>query len=103
MTLLNSLLGQLAGGQVEVVDLTAPLSERTPVIQLPPPFVNTRRFSLQQVSRYDEAGPAWYWNDISWGEHGGPPFDAPVPWITGRVGVDVSQTPPAPLLPPAVV
>jgi kynurenine formamidase len=103
MTILDSLVGDLAGGRVEVIDLTAPLTERTPVIQLPPPFANTQGFSLHEVSRYDERGPAWYWNDISMGEHVGTHFDAPVHWITGRDGLDVSQVPPAQLLAPAVV
>jgi kynurenine formamidase len=103
MTTVSSLIGDLASGRVAVVDLTAPLSEQTPVIQLPPPFVNTARFSLHEVSRYDERGPAWYWNDISMGEHVGTHFDAPVHWITGRDGLDVSQIPPQHLLAPAVV
>ncbi len=47
-------------------------------------------FSLREVSRYDERGPAWYWNDITTGEHTGTHFDAPVHWITGRDGEDVS-------------
>ncbi|MBV8712497.1 MAG: cyclase family protein, partial [Solirubrobacterales bacterium] len=33
-----ALLDAIAGGGVEVVDLTQPLSESTPVIKLPPPF-----------------------------------------------------------------
>jgi kynurenine formamidase len=88
---------------VEIVDLTAPLSERTPVLQLPPPFANTQGFSLQEISRYDERGPAWYWNNISAGEHVGTHFDAPVHWVSGRDGHDVSQVPPARLVGPAVV
>jgi kynurenine formamidase len=103
VTVLSSLLAAIAGGAVEVVDLTAPLSERTPVIQLPPPFANTAGFSLREISRYDDRGPAWYWNDISTGEHVGTHFDAPVHWITGRQGLDVAQVPPAQLIGPAVV
>lgn len=103
MTVLTQLLAGLAGGAVEVVDLTAPLSDTTPVLQLPPPFANTRGFTLSEVSRYDERGPAWYWNDISTGEHVGTHFDAPVHWVTGRDGLDVSQVPAAQLLAPAVV
>jgi kynurenine formamidase len=103
MTMVSSLVGDLTSGRVAVIDLTAPLSERTPVIQLPPPFVNTQRFSLHEVSHYDERGPAWYWNDISMGEHVGTHFDAPVHWITGRDRLDVSQIPPEHLLAPAVV
>ena len=103
MSILASLLGGLAEGRVEVVDLTAPLSERTPVIQLPPPFANTRGFSLEEISRYDERGPAWYWNNISVGEHAGTHFDAPVHWVTGKDGPDVSQVPPKHLVAPAAV
>ena len=103
MTALTSLLADLGAGRVVVVDLTAPLSERTPVIQLPPPFANTRGFSLQEISRYDDRGPAWYWNNISAGEHVGTHFDAPVHWVTGQDSLDVAQVPPAQLVAPAVV
>jgi kynurenine formamidase len=100
---LAELISAIAGGQVEVIDLTAPLSEKTPIIQLPPPFANTRRFELSEVSHYDERGPAWYWNDISTGEHVGTHFDAPVHWVTGKDRIDVSQVPPQHLIAPAVV
>lgn len=103
MTVLPDLLAALASGAVEVVDLTAPLSDRTPVLQLPPPFANTQAFSMTEISRYDDRGPAWYWNDISTGEHVGTHFDAPVHWVTGRDGLDVSQVPAAQLVAPAVV
>jgi kynurenine formamidase len=103
MTVLTSLLTELQGGGVAIVDLTAPLSESTPIIQLPPPFANTEGFSLQEVSRYDERGPGWYWNNISMGEHAGTHFDAPVHWVTGRESLDVSQIPPEHLLAPAVL
>jgi kynurenine formamidase len=39
---------------------------------------------MEEVSRYDARGPAWYWNNISMGEHTGTHFDAPAHWITGR-------------------
>jgi kynurenine formamidase len=103
MTVLSDLVSGLAEGKVEVVDLTAPLSDRTPVIQLPPPFANTRHFALEEVSRYDDRGPAWYWNDITTGEHVGTHFDAPVHWVTGREGLDISQVPARQLVAPAVV
>jgi kynurenine formamidase len=103
MTALNDLLAGLATGAVEIVDLTAPLSAETPVLQLPPPFANTRGFSLTEVSRYDDRGPAWYWNDISTGEHVGTHFDAPVHWVSGKDGPDISQVPAAQLVAPAVV
>ncbi len=103
MSTLTSLLADLAQGRVEVIDLTAPLSDRTPIIQLPPPFANTNGFSLQEISSYDERGPAWYWNNFSAGEHVGTHFDAPVHWITGRDGLDVARVPAAQLVGPAVV
>jgi kynurenine formamidase len=103
MTVLSNLLAELAAGRLDVLDLTAPLSERTPVLQLPPPFANTQHFGLREISRYDERGPAWYWNDISTGEHVGTHFDAPVHWISGKDGIDVSQVPARQLIAPAVV
>src|SRR6266567_4699548 len=36
MALLQDLIRAIAGGKVEVIDLTAPLSEQTPTILLPP-------------------------------------------------------------------
>jgi kynurenine formamidase len=41
---------------------------------LPEPFGNTWRFAREQISRYDELGPAWYWNNFSAGEHTGTHF-----------------------------
>jgi kynurenine formamidase len=103
MSVLSALTEALHSAAVEVIDLTAPLSAATPVIKLPEPFGNTVSFSLHEISRYDERGPAWYWNDISTGEHTGTHFDAPVHWVTGRDGEDVSQVPPGSLIAPAVV
>jgi kynurenine formamidase len=103
MSLLAQLVTAVATGSVEVVDLTAPLSEQTPVLRLPEPFANTVHFSLRELSRYDERGPAWYWNDIVTGEHSGTHFDAPIHWVTGRNGDDVSQVAPQRLVAPAVV
>lgn len=78
----------LASGAIEVVDLTQTLSPGTPVIQLPPPMAPSSPFKVEPISRYDEGGPAWYWNNISMGEHTGTHFDAPVHWITGKDYVD---------------
>ncbi len=103
MTVLSDLVAALADGRVDVVDLTAPLSERTPILQLPPPFANTQGFALQEISNFDERGPGWYWNNFSAGEHVGTHFDAPVHWISGREGPDVSQVPPKQLVGPVVV
>ena len=103
MPLLTDLVAGLAAGDVRVVDLTQPLSERTPVLQLPEPFVNTPGLSRRELSRYDERGPAWAWDVLEVGEHVGTHFDAPVHWITGRDGEDVASVPPARLAGPAVV
>jgi kynurenine formamidase len=103
MALLRDLVAAIADGRIDVIDLTAALSERTPIIQLPPPFANTHRFELTEVSHYDERGPAWYWNDISTGEHVGTHFDAPIHWATGRDREDVSQVPVRRLIAPAAV
>lgn len=103
MSVLRNLVESIRNGGVEVIDLTAPLSPQTPVLRLPEPFGNTVPFTLKEISRYDDRGPAWYWNDISTGEHTGTHFDAPVHWVTGRDGEDVSQVPVDRLIAPAVV
>ena len=99
----QTLVAALASGQVEVVDLTQPLSEETPILPLPEPFASSPKFRLRGLSRYDERGPAWYWNAFEGGEHTGTHFDAPIHWVTGQEQDDVSQVPPARLLGPAVV
>ena len=103
MPVLGDLVAALAAGDVRVVDLTQPLSERTPVLQLPPPFANTPGLSRTQISRYDDRGPAWAWDTLQIGEHVGTHFDAPIHWITGRDGEDVASVPPTRLVGPAVV
>ena len=103
MTLLTDLVAALASGDVRVVDLTQPLSERTPILQLPEPFANTPGLSRREISRYDDRGPAWAWDALEIGEHVGTHFDAPIHWITGRDGEDVASAPPARLVGPAVV
>lgn len=103
MSVLRDLLGALNSGRLEVVDLTAPLRSSTPVLQLPEPFRNTISFRLEEISRYDDRGPAWYWNDIHTGEHTGTHFDAPVHWVTAQDGQDISQVAPTRLVAPAVV
>jgi kynurenine formamidase len=102
-TPLSDLAGALASGAVRVVDLTQPLSERTPVLQLPAPFVNTPGLSRRELSRYDDRGPAWAWSVLEVGEHVGTHFDAPIHWITGREGEDVASVAPERLVGPAVV
>ncbi|HEX7266933.1 MAG TPA: cyclase family protein [Streptosporangiaceae bacterium] len=103
MSVLSALAEAIRSATVDVIDLTAPLSSTTPVLKLPEPFGNTVSFALHEISRYDERGPAWYWNDITTGEHTGTHFDAPVHWVTGRDGEDVSQVPLPRLIAPAAV
>ena len=81
---LTRLIDELRGGSLRVVDLTQPLGTDTPVIGLPPIFASSPGLTIDVISRYDEKGPAWYWNTITMGEHTGTHFDAPVHWITGR-------------------
>jgi kynurenine formamidase len=83
-TTLTALVQDLASGRVEVVDLTQPLGPATPVIGLPPMFAPSPGATIDVISRYDDRGPAWYWNTIRMGEHTGTHFDAPVHWITGK-------------------
>lgn len=84
MSTLAQLVDDLASGRVRVVDLTQPLGPDTPVIGLPEPFANSPGVTIDTLSRYDEPGPAWYWNTLHLGEHTGTHFDAPVHWITGK-------------------
>jgi kynurenine formamidase len=103
MTLLSDLVTALERGSVEVVDLTAPLSAQTPILNLPEPFGQTWPFALTEISHYDERGPAWYWNNFSTGEHTGTHFDAPIHWVTGREAADVAEVPARRLIAPAAV
>jgi kynurenine formamidase len=103
MPLLDQLISAIRTARIEVIDLTARLEPGTPIIQLPAPFGNTVPFALTEISRYDERGPGWYWNNITTGEHTGTHFDAPVHWITGRDGQDVAGVPASSLIAPAVV
>lgn len=103
MPVLRDLVDALSSGAVEVVDLTAPLSESTPILMLPEPFGQTATFQLEQISRYDDRGPAWYWNNFRTGEHTGTHLDAPIHWVTGQDKDDVSQVPARRLVAPAAV
>ena len=101
--LLSTLQSALTSGRIEILDLTAPLSPTTPVLQLPPPFANTIALSLETVSDFDDDGPMWKWHNIHTGEHTGTHVDAPAHWVTGKDGWTVDQVPPARLVGPAVV
>ena len=88
MTVSNGVLKDfgtaLLDGQIETVDLTHTLDPDFPVIVLPPEFGQCARFRVEEVSRYDDRGPAWYWRNFTCGEHTGTHFDAPVHWISGK-------------------
>lgn len=103
MTVLASLTAALWAGSVEVIDLTAPLSNSTPLLVLPPELGQTARFELEEISAYDDRGPAWYWNNFHTGEHTGTHFDAPIHWVTGKDLPDVSTIPTSAFVAPAVV
>jgi len=81
---LARLLAGVVGGGIRVVDLTMTLQPDFPTIVMPPEFAQSAPFRLEEISRYDERGPAWYWNNLSCGEHTGTHFDAPIHWISGK-------------------
>jgi kynurenine formamidase len=82
--LLEQLVTALSDGSLRVVDLTQPLGPDTPVIGLPAIFAPSPGVTITEISRYDQRGPAWYWNTLELGEHTGTHFDAPVHWVTGK-------------------
>src|SRR5690606_36445972 len=81
---LGNLVAGLASGRIRIVDLTQTLSPDFPQIALPPEMGQCWPFRIEEVSRYDERGPGWYWNNFSCGEHTGTHFDAPIHWVSGR-------------------
>jgi kynurenine formamidase len=81
---LTLLVDDLNAGRLRIVDLTQPLGPATPVIGLPPMFAASPGVTIDVISKYDEKGPAWYWNTLTFGEHTGTHFDAPVHWVTGK-------------------
>ncbi len=97
----QSLADMLAA--VEIVDLTQPLSEDTPVLVLPEPFANTPGLKRHEISRYDDRGPAWAWYWLEIGEHVGTHFDAPIHWVSGQEGDDLASVPVHRLVGPAVM
>lgn len=82
--LLAELATALVSGRIRVIDLTQTLTPEFPQIALPPEFGQCWPFRIEEVSRYDDRGPGWYWNNFSCGEHTGTHFDAPIHWISGR-------------------
>jgi kynurenine formamidase len=103
LSLLRELASALASRRIRVVDLTQTLTPDFPQIALPPEMGQCWPFRIEEISAYDARGPGWYWNNFSCGEHTGTHFDAPVHWVTGRDGLDVSQVPPRGLIAPAAV
>lgn len=81
---LTSFLAELMAGRIRIVDLTHTLSPEFPTLVLPPEFGQVSPFKLETICQYDQAGPGWYWNNFSCGEHTGTHFDAPAHWITGK-------------------
>jgi kynurenine formamidase len=84
MSALASFIQAFSSGKIRVIDLTQTLSPEFPQITLPPEMGQAWPFRIEEVSRYDERGPAWYWNNFSCGEHTGTHFDAPIHWISGK-------------------
>ena len=84
MSALAGFAAALLEGRIRVVDLTLTLSPEMPHISLPPEMGQAWPFRIEEVSRYDERGPAWYWNNCSCGEHTGTHFDAPIHWVSGK-------------------
>src|SRR2546428_13873212 len=78
MSALEQLAKGLAAGKIKVVDLTETLSPEFPHISLPPEMGQAWPFRIEEVSHYDERGPAWYLNNFSCGEPPGPQFDPPL-------------------------
>jgi len=96
-SVLTALVAELAAGRVRIVDLTQTLSPAFPQIVLPPEMGQAWPFRIEEVSRYDDRGPGWYWNNFSCSEHTGTHFDAPIHWISGRHLPDnATDTIPAP-------
>jgi kynurenine formamidase len=82
--ILGDLIESVASGKIRVVDLTQILSPDTPTLVLPTNFGQCSPFKVEEISRYDERGSAWYWNNFTVCEHTGTHFDAPVHWVTGK-------------------
>jgi len=102
---LEKLAHDFSKGKIRVVDLTHTLSPEFASISLPPEMGQAWPFRIEEISRYDERGPAWYWNNFSCGEHTGTHFDAPVHWVSGKdlPNGSVDTIPPENFIGPAFV
>lgn len=105
MNILTQLAQAMHTRSVRTIDLTHTLSEDFPALQLPPQFGQVSAFKIERISMYDDAGPGWYWNNFSCGEHTGTHFDAPAHWVTGKDHSDntVDTIAPENFIAPAVV
>src|SRR5262249_51509198 len=93
----------LGAGKVDAGALTRRRAESRPVTQRPPPFANTPGLTREEISHYDDRGPAWAWYTLTIGEHVGTHLDAPIHWVTGKDGDDVASIKPTSLVGPACV
>jgi kynurenine formamidase len=84
MSDLAAFAADIAEGRLRVIDLTHTLDPDFPTIVLPPELGQSAPFRMEEISRYNGRGPAWYWNNFSMSEHTGTHFDAPAHWVTGR-------------------
>ena len=63
--ILEELLAGIAAGTVRVVDLTHTLNAEFPQLSLPPEMGQALPYRSEEISRYDDRGPAWYWNNFT--------------------------------------
>ncbi len=100
---LNALLAGIDNGTLNIVDLTQPLNQNTPILELPEQWGQTSPFVVKEISRYDDRGPFWYWNNFETGEHTGTHLDAPAHWATGKDKGTVDTIHPSGLIGPAAI
>ncbi len=104
MSLLTELTTALRTGAVQVVDLTAPLSEDTPIIQLPAERGQPWPFQREVISNYDAPRAARLLEQHpAVRAHRHPLRRARRTGCPARTPEDVSQVPPARLVGPAAV
>ena len=91
--ILEEFINNIRSSKLEIVDLTQPLNEQTPILTLPEEFGQTIPFKKKEISKYDEKGPGWYWNNFETGEHTGTHLDSPNHWVTGQDKFSVDKIP----------
>src|SRR5699024_12206055 len=96
MTSLNSrstvalITEALAEGNIVTVDLTAPLSSNTPVLQLPEDMDPIPPFAIEEVARFDERGMTSFQNAIHTGDNFSTHLVSYKHWTTGYHDSDVT-------------